>query len=43
MKVIFIMGAFTDMDLQKKIEIEAQRFHDIIQEDFCDSYRWTIA
>jgi len=38
MHVIFILGSSNDIQLDKKIEKESNRYNDIVQESFQDSY-----
>ena len=38
-RIIFVMGETPDLNVQNKLEVEAQRFHDIVQENFHDDYK----
>merc|ERR1719419_1510829 len=38
-RIIFMMGTTTNQAVMKKLKNESERFHDIVQEDFHDSYR----
>ena len=40
MRVVFVMGKTDNkQDIQDALEFEAEQYHDIVQEDFLDSYR----
>merc|ERR1711875_176616 len=38
-RIIFVMGETPNLNVQNKLEVEAQRFHDIVQENFHDDYK----
>ena len=39
MRIVFVMGKTDRQDIQDALEFEAEQYHDIVQEDFLDSYR----